>query len=86
MLSIQKQITNEIINALKEGVKPWVCPWNVAGQNKLPANFATGVHYSGINIAILWSECYRNNYSSADWLTFNQVKKLNGTIIKGSKG
>jgi len=86
MLSIQKQITNEIINALQEGVKPWACPWSVAGQNCLPVNYLTGSHYTGINIALLWSQCYKNNYSSAAWLTFNQVKKLNGTIIKGSKG
>lgn len=86
MLSIQKQITTEIVHALQKGVKPWACPWSVAGQNSLPVNYVTGMHYSGINIPILWSRCFKNNYSSASWLTFNQVKKLNGTIIKGSKG
>jgi antirestriction protein ArdC len=86
MLSIQTAITAEIIEALKNGVKPWVRPWQIKGTNGLPINFATGKEYSGINIAILWFESFKKDYVSNAWMTFSQIKKLNGSIVKGSKG
>lgn len=86
MLFIQKKITNEIIEALKSGVKPWVCPWKVKGENILPINFATGTNYSGVNTVILWYHCQKYGYTSNAWLTFSQAKKINSHVMKGAKG
>ena len=38
MKQFQKEITSQIINALKKGVRPWECPFE---RCQLPVNFKT---------------------------------------------
>ena len=80
-------VTDRIIAALENGVKPWACPWDRTQQcDMLPMNFKTKAQYSGVNILLLWSEIVEKGYSSPYWLTYKQAAELGGNVIKGQKG
>jgi len=71
-------VTNRIIEHLEKGVVPWHKTWTEAG---LPQNLITGKKYRGINVWLLSTLNYNQNY----FLTFNQVKDLGGSVKKGEK-
>ncbi|MBI5538551.1 MAG: DUF1738 domain-containing protein [Bacteroidia bacterium] len=71
-------VTNRIIEHLENGVIPWQKPWTDAGH---PKNLITGKDYRGINVWLLSTLNYAQNY----FLTFKQVKELGGTVKKGEK-
>ena len=55
--SLYDDITSKIIAELEAGRFPWVQPWasaSVKAPLAMPRNAATGRHYSGINVLILW--------------------------------
>ena len=80
-------VTDRIIAALENGVKPWACPWDRTQQcDMLPMNFKSKAQYSGVNILLLWSETVEKGYSSPYWLTYKQAAELGGNVIKGQKG
>lgn len=81
-----QEITDQIIEALESGVKPWACPWEVSSNSGMPENFATGNEYSGVNIMLLWMSAQKNSFSSNQWLTFKQARDLGGNVIKGERG
>ncbi|PMM52251.1 ArdC family protein, partial [Vibrio splendidus] len=81
-----QEVTNQIIEALEAGVKPWACPWDVTQSDGLPYNFSTGNTYSGMNVMLLWMSAQMNQFSSNQWLTFKQALDLGGNVIKGEKG
>ena len=72
-------VTDLIIQRLEAGVIPWQMPWNsgMAG----PTNLVSKKPYRGINFWYLLSF----NFEKPLFLTFNQIKDLGGSIIKGSK-
>jgi antirestriction protein ArdC len=76
---IYQAVTDRIIAQLEEQIVPWRKPWTEAGH---PQNFATGRHYSGINVWLLASAGYARN----QFLTFNQARDAGGAIKKGEKG
>lgn len=80
---VYAEVTNQIIEALEKGVKPWECPWQ-RGSAPLPLRI-TGDAYKGINHILLnltaWSKGYRNPV----WMTFKQAKDLGGMVRKGEK-
>jgi len=71
-------ITNRIIEHLEKGVVPWRQPWTDAG---LPKNLITGKPYRGINVWLLASLNYSQNY----FLSFKQVQDIGATVKKGEK-
>ena len=71
-------VTNRIIEHLEKGVIPWQKPWTEAGH---PKNLITGRNYRGINVWLLNTLNYAQNY----FLTFKQVKELGGKIKTGEK-
>ncbi|MFT4054920.1 MAG: zincin-like metallopeptidase domain-containing protein [Novosphingobium sp.] len=84
-------VTRRIIAQLEEGRVPWVQPWaNTpdadAPMAGLPRNAATGRHYSGINVLILWGAVIDAGWSSQGWLTFRQALAAGGNVRKGEKG
>ncbi|ENC6709913.1 DUF1738 domain-containing protein [Vibrio harveyi] len=84
---IYQEVTNKIINALENGVKPWVCPWDkTISDCAMPINFKTKSIYSGVNIMLLWSAADERGFDSPYWLTFKQAKELGGNVRKGEKG
>lgn len=77
--SLYKTITDYIIELLEQGVVPWRKSWSSAGP---PMNAVSKHPYSGINLWLLLAL----NYGSNLYLTFDQVRKLGGTVNRGEKG
>lgn len=81
-----QEITNQIIEALEAGVKPWVCPWDRSIANGLPSNVTNGNYYNGLNIMLLWMSAAKQGFTSSSWLTAKQASEQGGWIRKGEKG
>ena len=85
--SLYQEVTDRIVAELEAGRVPWVQPWASATAGLgLPKNAATGRHYSGINILILWGAVIDKAYPSQHWLTFRQALGLGGAVRKGERG
>ncbi|MGZ2488282.1 antirestriction protein ArdC [Rhizobium pisi] len=72
---IYARITDKIVAALDEGVRPWLQPWSakhLSGRVSRPLRH-NGEPYSGINVLLLWSECMARGFSSSTWMTFRQA-------------
>ena len=82
--SLYEEVTGRIVRELETGIVPWVQPWETSSADLgLPRSAATGRHYSGINILILWDAVIRQGFASQDWLTFRQALALGGHVRKG---
>ena len=82
---VYSHVTNQIIAQIEAGAPPWRKPWTGGGASvSLPERF-NGEAYRGINILMLWATAMAKDYSSARWMTFNQVKQLGGHVRKGEK-
>jgi antirestriction protein ArdC len=85
---IYARITDQIIEALEAGVKPWTQPWNAAhaaGHVSRPLRH-NGQRYSGINVLTLWAAAMGRHYAGPIWMTFRQALELGGHVRKGEKG
>jgi len=85
---IYTRITNEIVNHLERGVRPWAKPWNAehaAGQITRPLRH-NGKPYSGINVMTLWASAMAQNFAAPIWMTFKQATELDGHVCKEEKG
>jgi antirestriction protein ArdC len=70
--------TDKIIAQLEQGVAPWQKSWTEAG---IPQNLITRKPYQGINLILLASLNYEQNF----FLTFNQIKMFGGKVVKGER-
>jgi antirestriction protein ArdC len=77
--NVYQLVTNKIISLLEKGVVPWKQPWIESG---IPKNFMSKRPYRGVNLLLLGSLRYERNL----YLTFDQVRKLGGTILRGEHG
>ncbi|MBF5090111.1 DUF1738 domain-containing protein [Novosphingobium sp. NBM11] len=87
--SLYDEITDKIIGELEAGRVPWVQPWGSASAKAplaMPRNAATGRHYSGINVLILWGAVIQHGFPSQSWLTFRQALSLGGNVRRGEHG
>ena len=87
--SFYDEITNKIIVELEAGRIPWVQPWGSTSSKAplaMPRNAATGRHYSGINVLILWEAVIQHGFPCQSWLTFRQALSLGGHVRKGERG
>ena len=87
--SLYDEITGKIIGELEAGRVPWVQPWGTAAAKAplaKPRNAATGRHYSGINVLILWGAVIEHGFAGQSWLTFRQALALGGNVCKGEHG
>ena len=85
---IYSRITNQIVAALEQGVKPWTQPWNAvhaAGHVSRPLRH-NGQPYAGINVLTLWCSAMERHYAAPIWMTFKQALELGGHVRKGEKG
>lgn len=85
---IYQQVTNQIVEQLSQGCRPWLKPWNAehaAGRITRPLRH-NGQPYHGINILMLWASAEEQSFISPYWLTFKQAKALGGSVRKGEKG
>ena len=72
-------VTDRIIDLLTAGTIPWRKPWHA--DQLMPHNAVSGKAYRGINVFMLGCTAFRSPY----WLTFNQARKLGGSVCKGEK-
>ncbi|MCK1452420.1 DUF1738 domain-containing protein [Bradyrhizobium sp. 35] len=87
--SLYDDITNKIIAELEAGRVPWVQPWGTAAAKAplaMPKSAASGRHYNGINILILWGAAIEHGFTGQSWLTFRQALSLGGHVRKGERG
>lgn len=85
---LYQRVTDQIVAALEQGVRPWRKPWSAAaatGRIVLPLR-GNGVPYRGINILMLWGAATDNGYQCPTWLTYKQAAELGGQVRKGEKG
>jgi antirestriction protein ArdC len=85
---LYEKITNKIVTALENGVKPWSQPWNAehaAGRITRPLR-SNGIPYNGINVLLLWAESTERGYENPYWCTYKQATDLGGQVRKGEKG
>lgn len=78
-LDVYSIVTNRIIELLKQGTLPWKKPWGEAG---LPMNLVSKRQYRGLNVWLLLSLNYAQNL----FLTWEQLKKLGGSVKQGEHG
>ncbi|KJV40224.1 ArdC family protein [Brevundimonas sp. KM4] len=87
--SLYDDITDKIIAELEAGRAPWVQPWGSSAAKAplaMPCNAATGRHYSGINVLILWGAVIQHGFPDQSWLTFRQALSLGGNVRRGEHG
>jgi antirestriction protein ArdC len=79
---IRQQITDQIVEALKDGgIPPWRMGWSVHPNGQgLPTNATTGRKYSGANPLVLQLAARRHGFQSKYWATFNQWKGLRCSV------
>src|SRR5437773_545481 len=74
-IDVYKLVTDKIIAQLEKGQVPWKRPWTISG---LPQNLISGRPYRGINVMLLASLNYAQNY----FLSFKQTKEIGAHVIK----
>ncbi len=80
------EVTNRIVDALEQGVAPWVRPWRSLGASGELRNGASGHAYSGVNVMLLGLEMQAKGYTDSRFVSFKQAKQLGGSVGKGQKG
>lgn len=83
-VDVYQTITDQLIEALEAGVKPWVNSWKGSPAGGLPLRH-NGEPYQGINVLVLWCAALSKGYASPNWMTFRQAKELGGAVRKGEK-
>jgi antirestriction protein ArdC len=85
---IYSRITDKIVAALENGVRPWTQPWNsehITGRITRPLR-AGGEPYQGINVLTLWCDAVEKGFAAPVWMTFKQAMTLGANVRKGEKG
>jgi len=85
---IYSRVTQQIVNQLEAGVRPWIKPWDAAhaaGRITRPLRH-NGQPYSGINILMLWGSASEEGFASPTWMTYRQAKELGAQVRKGEEG
>jgi antirestriction protein ArdC len=86
--NIYSRITDRILAALEQGVRPWVQPWSskhAAGPISRPLRH-NGTPYTGINVLSLWCTAVERGYVAPIWMTFRQALELDAHVRKGETG
>jgi antirestriction protein ArdC len=76
-IDVYQIVTDQIVSLLEADIIPWKKPWT----NGLPKNLISKKPYRGINTMLLNALHYKQNY----FLTFDQVKKVGGSVRRGEK-
>lgn len=85
---VYTRVTNQIVEALEKGVRPWMKPWDAAhaaGRITRPLRH-NGVPYAGINVVMLWTSAAAQGFAAPIWMTFRQAKELGAHVKKGERG
>src|ERR1022692_629982 len=76
--AVYEVVTDHIIKLLEQGTVPWKQPWS---DKEPPQNLINRIPYKGINMMLLSAFNFERNF----FLTFNQIKRLNASVLKGAK-
>jgi antirestriction protein ArdC len=83
---IRAELTQRIIEALKQGVIGWRKPWrSVPDPVRLPTNFVTKKAYQGFNILNLQLTAQLAGYPASLWSSYNQWRSAGAQVRKGEK-
>jgi antirestriction protein ArdC len=85
---VYTNVTNQIVERLERGVRPWLQPWNAehaAGRITRPLRH-NGEAYKGINILMLWAASELNGWNCPIYMTYKQAQELGGQVRKGEHG
>jgi antirestriction protein ArdC len=85
---LYRTITEQIVEQLEQGVRPWQKPWSAGhldGRVSLPLRH-NGAPYRGVNVLSLWMQGMAKGYAAPRWMTFKQAIDLGGCVRKGEKG
>lgn len=84
---IYQAVTDTIIELLEDHQNyNFTRPWILMGQDgDFARNPTTGKYYRGINQLLLSSRLLKRKYLNNTWMTFKQISKLGGKVLKGEK-
>ncbi len=80
---VYTRITDQIVSALEQGVRPWMKPWDAehaAGRITRPLRH-NGIPCAGINVVMLWLSAVAQGFAAPIWMTFRQAKELGNVLI-----
>lgn len=89
-----EQVTQQIIEAIEEGVGIWRKPWDSNYVASIPTTPTSGDirpqnvigrPYRGINIVMLWGAAHRKGYNEHLWGTYKQWQDQGAQVRKGEK-
>ncbi|WP_334154649.1 ArdC family protein [Tepidimonas sp.] len=80
------EVTQRIVQALAQGVRPWACPWRKDAETPARPRRHNGETYRGINVLLLWATAQERGYQRNTWLTYRQAEALGGQVRKGERG
>src|SRR5712692_9355885 len=79
-VQLRQQITAQIVEALEQNLLPWRRPWSKCRSNGRHSNVISGRPYRGINPLLLELHALRFGFGSTWWASFDQWRRLGGTI------
>ena len=84
---IYQSVTDTIIELLEDHQEhDYTRPWILMGQDgDFARNPTTGKYYRGINQLLLSTMLLKRKYLNNTWMTFNQISKLGGKVLKGER-
>ena len=83
---IRAELTQKMVEALKQGVIPWRKPWrSIPDPVRLPTNAVTKKAYQGFNILNLLLSAQVHGYPAGLWASFNQWKSAGASVKRGEK-
>jgi antirestriction protein ArdC len=85
-LDVYAKVTDQIINAIEQGVGNWKMPWHTSGRfASSPINATSRKAYRGINTVCLWAAAEAKGYDSGEWATYAQWLERGAQVRKGEK-
>jgi antirestriction protein ArdC len=83
---VYARVTDQIINAIEQGVGTWRMPWHTSGRFAFsPINVTSHKAYRGINTLCLWAAAQEKGYESGEWGTYKQWQYRGAQVRKGEK-
>src|SRR6202521_834143 len=83
---VYARVTDQIINAIEQGVSNWRMPWHTSGRFAFsPINVTSKKPYRGINTVCLWAAAQAKGYESGEWATYQQWQDRGVQVRKGEK-
>ena len=74
--AIRRQLTDQIVKAIEQGVKPWRRPWRKSPNAGRPINLVSRERYKGINPLLLELHRMEHGLSSKWYGTYQQWERL----------